>query len=114
MGNAPYPPVGTQSVSASAMATTSDQLYRYAEDLRLAIERQNTLLVQNQTLSQAYGRLTSSHSALERRVECSHEIHLITDPGGRILHGNGVAKVLAPLSCLVGTLLGDRVLQRCQ
>jgi diguanylate cyclase (GGDEF)-like protein/PAS domain S-box-containing protein len=105
----------TQRVSGSAPEVAlHDQLYRYAEDLQMLLERHSTLENRYETLHESYARLDESRDVLEEVVQSSRDIHIVTDAAGTILQANPAAATLAPPQRLAGDALADWVVPVCR
>lgn len=105
-------PAGGQTVRLPGTARSvslHEQLYRYADDLQLMIERNDELRADNEELRQSTDRLLESREELDAIMASSLDIHLITDSAATILQANPAGTALAPLSDLDASKLGDWV-----
>jgi diguanylate cyclase (GGDEF)-like protein/PAS domain S-box-containing protein len=69
-----------------------EQLYRYADDLQLMIERNTELAADNDELRESSERLLESREELDAILQTSLDIHLITDAAGGILQSNPASR----------------------
>lgn len=105
-------PAGGQTVrlpGSSRSVSLHEQLYRYADDLQLMIERNTELAADNDELRESSERLLESREELDAILQTSLDIHLITDAAGGILQSNPASRALAPAEKLQHSNLGDWV-----
>jgi len=105
-------PAGGQTLRlpGSARAVTlHEQLYRYADDLHQAIERNDALEADNLQLRASTSRLLESREELDAILQTSLDIHLITDTDGLIRQWNPASTILATPQALDGSRLDDWV-----
>jgi diguanylate cyclase (GGDEF)-like protein/PAS domain S-box-containing protein len=98
-----YPPAGGQTVrlpGSARSASLHEQLYRYADDLQMMIQRNDALAADNDELRQSTDKLLEAREELDAIMHSSLDIHLITDAAGEILQSNPVSATLAPLAAL--------------
>ena len=91
--------------SLAPLASVHDQLYRYAEDLRELMERNDALENHCDMLRKSTDRLQESREMLDELMRHSHDIHIITDATGEILQSNPAVALLAPQQRLTGDKL---------
>ena len=72
-----------------------EQLYRYADDLQMMIERNDVLAADNDVLRQSTDKLLESREELDAIMHSSLDIHLISDAAGSILQSNSASASLA-------------------
>jgi diguanylate cyclase (GGDEF)-like protein/PAS domain S-box-containing protein len=92
---------------AAHEAVLHDQLYRYAEDLEMMIERHGTLENHLDRLRETCNHLTLSRNMLEDLIYSSRDIHIVTDPEGTILQCNPASRAIAAPQRITGYNLGD-------
>jgi diguanylate cyclase (GGDEF)-like protein/PAS domain S-box-containing protein len=105
-------PAGGQTVrlpGSSRSVSLHEQLYRYADDLQLMIERNSELAADNDELRESSERLLESREELDAIMQSSLDIHLITDAAGSILQSNPAGRSLAPAEKLEHSNLADWV-----
>lgn len=105
-------PAGGQTVRLPGSARTvslHEQLYRYADDLQLIMERNTELAADNDELRESSDRLLESREELDAIMQASLDIHLITDAAGSILQSNPACRSLASAENLEQSNLGDWV-----
>lgn len=105
-------PAGGQTVrlpGSSRSVSLHEQLYRYADDLQLMIERNSELAADNDELRESSERLLESREELDAIMQTSLDIHLITDVAGSILQANPASRSLASTDMLRHSNLGDWV-----
>lgn len=88
-------------------ASLHEQLYRYADDLQVMIERNEELRTDNEELRESADRLLESREELDAIMASSLDIHLITDAAGIIQQVNPASASLAPAPELERSGLGD-------
>lgn len=105
-------PAGGQTVRLPGSARSvslHEQLYRYADDLQLMIERNTELAADNVELRESSERLLESREELDAIMQSSLDIHLITDAAGSILQANPASRSLASAERLGHSNLADWV-----
>lgn len=106
-------PAGGQTVrlpGSDRAVALHDQLYRYAEDLQQAIERNGELEAHYEALRETSERLLESRAELDVIMHGSLDIHIVTDAAGTMLQSNPASAALAPPNELVGQNLQDWVM----
>jgi diguanylate cyclase (GGDEF)-like protein/PAS domain S-box-containing protein len=94
-----HAPAGGQTLRLPGSARSvslHEQLYRYADDLQMMIERNDELAADNDELRQSTDKLLESREELDAIMHSSLDIHLITDTAGSILQSNSASASLAP------------------
>lgn len=107
-------PAGGQTLRLPGTARSvslHEQLYRYADDLQVMIERNDELRADNEELRACTDRLLESREELDAIMASSLDIHLITDAAGVIQQANPASISLAPIPVLESSKLGDWVAQ---
>jgi diguanylate cyclase (GGDEF)-like protein/PAS domain S-box-containing protein len=97
-------------VQVKDAAVLNDQLYRYAEDLEMMIERHSTLENHLDSLRDTCSHLALSRNMLEDLIYSSRDLHIVTDPDGTILRCNPASRVIAPPQRITGYNLADWML----
>ncbi|MCX7171722.1 MAG: diguanylate cyclase [Proteobacteria bacterium] len=94
----------------SQAASLHDQLYRYAEDMEELIDSHSALEIHCENLKKSSARLMESSEVFDELMRTSHDIHIVTDTAGTILHCNPAVAAVAPPLRLTGEKLQDWVL----
>ena len=83
------------------------QLFRYAEDMQALIDDHTELEKKHRVLQKAFDRTSSTFRSLDRLLDKAPDLYLITDPDGRIRHGNPACRALGSLEALIDSNLLD-------
>jgi diguanylate cyclase (GGDEF)-like protein/PAS domain S-box-containing protein len=73
---------------ASHEATLHSQLYRYAEDLQILLDRHADLEQHHQHLQESHEHLLESKDILENLIHCASDFYVVTDAQGLIRHAS--------------------------
>lgn len=92
---------------AAREVSLHDQLYRYAEDLQQMIEQHGALSEDYAALQADLAALEETRTLLDRLVQASPDLHIITDAEGRVMQANPAAEAIAKPAQLAGSRLSD-------
>lgn len=91
-------------------AEMQNQLYRYAEDFQQMIERNEKLKSNYQSLLESSNQLLESREELNKLMNISRDMYLVTDYDGMIQQLNVAAAAIAPREHLIQSNLKNWIL----
>jgi diguanylate cyclase (GGDEF)-like protein/PAS domain S-box-containing protein len=95
---------------AAPNASLYDQLYRYAEDLQQLVDRHGELEHRHNEMIHQYEQLGEHRDMLDRLINASRDMHIVTDLDGTILYCNASTAAIASPDSLIGFNLIEWVL----